>query len=433
MVVQNITNKPLWIGINLFFMMTLYAQTAGLSYITPNAFDLQQALSTGVSLNIGSQDIRAHGMVFSADGMKLYVSGTATDRIFEYTLTTAFSVSTATFNQSFSVSAQETVPTGVAFSKDGLRMFVVGRSSDAVNVYNLTTAFDIGMATYAMQFVVLAQVPNLTDIEFSSDGLVVFLTDFENDRIVAYQLSTPYDFSSGVSFLTNYSVSQGTNPHGVRFSPDGMRMFVCYSNSENIHQYALSTPYDLTTASFSSKTLSPSLSLTGMSFSNDGSVLMILDHLSDTIYEYDIENSFQYTENTSSNGSINNLNSSYIALHGDTFSVADGNSLTHGVDYTITNLPVGISPALTVFDNQTKARLVLNGHASANGLADGVGQLQFVFTDAAFATLSAASVSLSGTSSPHPSQAGIVFFDYMRHGRYFINGQANNYQFGITP
>lgn len=123
----------------------------------------------------------------------------------------------------------------------------------------------------------------------------------------------------------------------------------------------------------------------------------------------------------------------YIALYGDTFSVTDGNSLTHGVDYTITNLPVGISPSLTVFDNQTKARLVLNGHASANGLADGVGQLQFVFTDAAFATLSAASVSFSGTSSPHPSQAGIVFFDYMRHGRYFINGQANNYQFGITP
>ena len=45
----------------------------------------------------------------------------------EYTLSTPFDVSTATFaNVVFSVSGQETDPTGMAFSNNGLKMFVVG-------------------------------------------------------------------------------------------------------------------------------------------------------------------------------------------------------------------------------------------------------------------------------------------------------------------
>ena len=44
----------------------------------------------------------------------------------EYTLTTAWDVSTASFVDSFSVATQETVPTGIAFSKSGEKMFIVG-------------------------------------------------------------------------------------------------------------------------------------------------------------------------------------------------------------------------------------------------------------------------------------------------------------------
>jgi hypothetical protein len=66
-------------------------------------------------------------MAFSNDGLKMFVVGWDADNINEYTLSTPFDVSTATFDDVvFSVAMQETTPTGMAFSNDGLKMFVVG-------------------------------------------------------------------------------------------------------------------------------------------------------------------------------------------------------------------------------------------------------------------------------------------------------------------
>ena len=47
---------------------------------------------------------------------------------------------------SCSVSGQEFIPQGIAFSSDGYKMFVVGSTGDDVNVYELTSPFDITTA-----------------------------------------------------------------------------------------------------------------------------------------------------------------------------------------------------------------------------------------------------------------------------------------------
>ncbi len=44
-----------------------------------------------------------------------------------------------TFVDSFSVAGQDTGPTGVAFSSDGTKMFVLGNAGDAVYEYNINT------------------------------------------------------------------------------------------------------------------------------------------------------------------------------------------------------------------------------------------------------------------------------------------------------
>ena len=41
-------------------------------------------------------------------------------------LTTAFDVSTASFNQLFSVAAQDGTPSGMTFNDDGTKMYVTG-------------------------------------------------------------------------------------------------------------------------------------------------------------------------------------------------------------------------------------------------------------------------------------------------------------------
>ena len=49
---------------------------------------------------------------------------------------------------SFDVSDEDTFPSDVIFSPDGLKMFVLGASSDSIYQYTLSTAWDINTAVY---------------------------------------------------------------------------------------------------------------------------------------------------------------------------------------------------------------------------------------------------------------------------------------------
>ena len=90
------------------------------------------------SFSVAGQDIFPINIAFSSDGTKMFVLGETGDKVNEYTLVTAFDVSTASFVDSFSVAGQETGLTGVAFSSDDTKMFVAGSSGDDVNEYNIT-------------------------------------------------------------------------------------------------------------------------------------------------------------------------------------------------------------------------------------------------------------------------------------------------------
>ena len=65
------------------------------------------------AFSVSSQEAYPHGLAFNTDGTKMFVSGYGGDNVNEYTLTTAFDVSTAVFNNfngdgtGFSVAAQE--------------------------------------------------------------------------------------------------------------------------------------------------------------------------------------------------------------------------------------------------------------------------------------------------------------------------------------
>ena len=64
----------------------------------------------------------------------------------------SFDVSTASFaNVTFPVSSRETSPTGMAFSNDGTRMFVIGDGGEGkINEYALLTPFGISNAAFAV-------------------------------------------------------------------------------------------------------------------------------------------------------------------------------------------------------------------------------------------------------------------------------------------
>jgi hypothetical protein len=139
----------------------------------------------------------AFGLAFNKSGNKMFVMvSKVVDAVDEYTLTTAWDISTASFVDSFSVATQETVPTGIAFSKSGDKMFVVGDTGNDVNEYTLTTAWDVSTASFVDSFSVSSQEATPQDIWFDSSGKTMFILGKAGDDVNVYKLTTAWDVST---------------------------------------------------------------------------------------------------------------------------------------------------------------------------------------------------------------------------------------------
>jgi len=148
-------------------------------------------------------------------GKKMFVVGNNGDDINEYTLATAWDVSSASFVDSFSVASQDEAPSGVAFSNSGKKMFVTGNDGDDVNEYTLSTAWDVSTASFVDSFSVKSEDAGPNGIAFSKSGKKMFIAGNITDSILEYKLTTAWDVSSA-SFVDSFSVaSDDTAPNGM--------------------------------------------------------------------------------------------------------------------------------------------------------------------------------------------------------------------------
>jgi sugar lactone lactonase YvrE len=85
---------------------------------------------------VSSQETNPSSIFFSTDGTKMFVLGLTTTTVYQYTLSTGFDISTASYSSnSFSVSSQDANTTGLTFNSDGTKMYVAGNTNDSVYEY----------------------------------------------------------------------------------------------------------------------------------------------------------------------------------------------------------------------------------------------------------------------------------------------------------
>ena len=184
-------------------------------------------------------------MAFSSDGTKMFVVGTQGDDINEYALSAAFDASTATFVDATSVS-QDPTPQDVAFSNGGTKMFVVGFVGAEINEYTLSTAFDASTATFVDTTSVSPQETGPTGMAFSSDGAKMFVVGSNGDRINEYALSTAFDASTATPLSMPSRLITENAPTGMAFSSDGAKMFVVGTQGDDVNEYDLHSVYPIT-------------------------------------------------------------------------------------------------------------------------------------------------------------------------------------------
>uniref|UniRef100_A0A6C0IXV8 Uncharacterized protein n=1 Tax=viral metagenome TaxID=1070528 RepID=A0A6C0IXV8_9ZZZZ len=183
------------------------------------------------------------GLAFNNDGTKMFVvdfNAAAGQDVNEYTLPRGFDVSTASFVGKFNVKAEESQPVGLAFNNDGTKMFVVGYKNDKVSEYALSRGFDLSTASFvhAEDVIVRAGENEPRGIAFNNDGTMMFVILSTLDEVNIFTLSTGFDVSTA-SFVRAFNIrTQDGAPTHLAFNNDGTRMFVVGRNKKKIFVYA---------------------------------------------------------------------------------------------------------------------------------------------------------------------------------------------------
>ncbi len=381
-----------------------------------NNYNIAKATFNSIVLDVSGQETSPYSMLFNNDGSVLYVMGVTGDDINQYNLTTNYDISTASFNSiALDVSAQDTIPFGMLFNNDGSVLYVLGGNDNDINQYNLSTNYDISTASFnSIALSVAGQETAPADMLFNNDGSVLYVMGTAGDDINQYNLTTPYDISTASFNSIALSVAaQITEPFSILFNNDGSILYVTgFTVAAEINQYNLTTPYDISTASFNSIALNVSVQDTfplAMLFNNDGTALYVMGLGGQDVNQYDIPNS-NYSEVAANNGTIDNTNAFTITLSNDTFTGANGSDFVADAKVSIGNVPTGLTAVLTK-DSNTQVSLTFTGVATSHQSANNVADLTFAFTDTAFTATAAASVVNSGAVSPFSSNVGIGFLD----------------------
>ena len=245
------------------------------------AWDVTKATYDSKTLAVGAQESSARSIAFRSNGLAMYLVGDFNDTIYQYTLTTPWDVSTGSYaSLSKTVSAQENAPYGLAFSDDGTKCYIVGTTNKTIYQYTLSTAWNVSTASYAsLSKSVSAQDSFPSCLRFNNDGTKCYVLGRTNDTIYQYNLGTAWDISTATTGGSKSVSSQESAPTGFSLSADGAKLFVVGTAADTVFQYSLSTAWTISTASYYSQSFSVSAQSTSPSdvvVANGGKSMFLL-------------------------------------------------------------------------------------------------------------------------------------------------------------
>lgn len=260
--VQGIATCGLGTGLEASLVKTIFLNEQGIGYglTAPSVvFDLPTNFITGASykneslIAVGND---LDGMYVRSDGVKIYTSsGTGSPLLREFTLSTPWQVVTLTNTSSLDISAIFGYCSGIEFSPDGARMYVVGGKSGAFFVaqYNLNVAWDLTTASYVNQTPLIAP----GGVRLKNNGTRLYILNGNSpDSIEEYQLTVPWNLTSKV-LLNTYNIETPTGDNqllGFSFNQNATKMFATGVTNASVYEFNMDSPYDLSTLSYATAT-----------------------------------------------------------------------------------------------------------------------------------------------------------------------------------
>jgi len=214
---------------------------------TDTVYQLNSSLEyTGKAFYVGNEDSSPIGITYA--NSNFYMCGSQNDSVYQYDTDFIYQ------NKTVSVTTEQGNPLGVAINDDGTKMYVVGNSPDSVFQYTMSTPYDVSTATYdSIELDVSTYATTPQGLSFNAAGTTLYISDSGNDDIVVYTLSTAFDLSTA-SYSTSYDISSySTASTGVYY--DETNLYITDSVLDGV--YKTSSTAVLSTYSLSAATIDP--------------------------------------------------------------------------------------------------------------------------------------------------------------------------------
>jgi len=250
-------------------------------------FDLNDADLSGQLTTVG-------GLHFSADGTELYVIRNELDDVFHYTLSVGWDLSSAVFaNQKITI-VETTNIKDVHLDTTGTKMYLLEEVPGTVFQYTLGTAWDVSTATYDSVSYTIPTVTSAVGFDFKADGTLFFMTNLGDDSVYAIRMLTPWDLSTALyrGDKAKWTGIIEGRVADIAFSANGRTMFMAGEESDTIYSFGLSEPWNLFTMAYderSFRVFSEGLGgMAGIFVKPDGTKLYIADSGESTIFQFDV-------------------------------------------------------------------------------------------------------------------------------------------------
>lgn len=391
-------------------------------YTLSLAFDFSSTIMLIQEDAFPTVEIAPQGMVFNDDGTKMFVAGDQLNVVPEIALSTPYDISTSRLNAGLFVNNEESNIRGLAFNNTGTAMYIIGSNGDEINGYDLSSAYDLTSTittTTGSPFDISNEDDNPSDIYFNNDGTKLYVLGNTGNDLNQYSLSPAYDLTDAIAANLDvvFDLNGGTGlsidaaPLGMAFNDDGSRLYIAGNGGNDINEISLSVNFDLSTGTIENTNTfninSEESTITDVAFNADGSKFFIVGTNGDDMNQYQTKGNLP--ETTANDGVIDATTPLVITLTGDTFADVDADDLLdETTEFTITNVPTGLTPVFTLSGGDTVATLSFTGNAENHLSSNDVDNLIFTFTDAAFTTSNAADVALAVS---HTNVMGIDFSD----------------------
>ena len=228
-----------------------------IKYTLSTPYDVSTAGVAVTFFSTATQETIPTGIDFNPTGTKMFISGQTGvaplivngDYVHEYSLSTPWNIAPTSVGYTTSYNViQDATPNGVTFGDSGSKMYVVGATNDAVYQYSLSTPYSLASGvTYDNISLVIGTNPLVletlpSDISFNSTGTVLWVVGNTQDRIYEFRLGTAWNISTAVFYDDVYVGYNETGVTGLHVIPEQNVAYIVGTSNDTVFQYSTNTP-----------------------------------------------------------------------------------------------------------------------------------------------------------------------------------------------